>query len=294
MKPAPFDYHAPQSLEEAAALLTELGDGAKLLGGGQSLIPMLALRLTVFDHLVDLGRIAELRGIERRNGSSVDRGRTRPRRPSEGARRWPRQRRSSPGHTPLIGHFQIRNRGTIGGSIAHADPSAEYPAVALALDAEHRGLLFPSGRRTIPAAQFFDRPVEHRTGRRRDPHRHQLPGVERPLRLRRRGDRPPPRRLRHRRGGGRPGARRRRPDPALRHRPDRLWGRHPNGPAPPKRRSSGRRWSTSIRPTWVIRRCRRSMPYPRICTARSEYRTRVGSVMVERAWRSASEEARSG
>jgi carbon-monoxide dehydrogenase medium subunit len=153
MKPAPFDYHAPQSLEEAAALLTELGDGAKLLGGGQSLIPMLALRLTVFDHLVDLGRIAELRGIERRNGSLwIGAGTT-----EAAVGRSPEVAAGAPllaRATPLIGHFQIRNRGTIGGSIAHADPSAEYPAVALALDAQLEA--FSSrGRRTIPAAQFF-------------------------------------------------------------------------------------------------------------------------------------------
>ncbi len=153
MKPAPFDYHAPQSLEEAAVLLTELGDGAKLLAGGQSLIPMLALRLTVFDHLVDLGRVGELRGIERRNGSLwIGAGTTEAAVGSspEVAAAAPLLARA----TPLIGHFQIRNRGTIGGSIAHADPSAEYPAVALALDAELE-VLSSRGRRTVPAAQFF-------------------------------------------------------------------------------------------------------------------------------------------
>ena len=66
MKAAPFDYHAPESAGDAVALLAQLGDGAKVLAGGQSLIPMLALRLAFFDHLVDIGRIAELRGVERR------------------------------------------------------------------------------------------------------------------------------------------------------------------------------------------------------------------------------------
>ena len=69
MKPAPFEYHAPETLEEAVTLVSDLGEDAKLLAGGQSLIPMLALRLATFEHLVDLGRIAELRGIERRDGS---------------------------------------------------------------------------------------------------------------------------------------------------------------------------------------------------------------------------------
>ena len=73
MKPAPFAYHAPSSVDEAVGLLAELGEGAKVLAGGQSLVPMLALRLAVFDHLVDLGRVDELRGIERRNGEHVDR-----------------------------------------------------------------------------------------------------------------------------------------------------------------------------------------------------------------------------
>ena len=68
MKPAPFAYHSPSTVEEAVGLLGELGEGAKVLAGGQSLVPMLALRLAVFDHLVDLGRVDELRGIERRNG----------------------------------------------------------------------------------------------------------------------------------------------------------------------------------------------------------------------------------
>jgi aerobic carbon-monoxide dehydrogenase medium subunit len=153
MKPAPFDYHAPRTLDEAAALLTELGDDAKLLAGGQSLIPMLALRLTVFDHLIDVGRIGELRGIERRNGSLwIGAGTTEAAvgaSPEVGAAA-PLLARA----TPLIGHFQIRNRGTIGGSLAHADPSAEYPAITLALDAELE-VLSSRGRRNIPAAEFF-------------------------------------------------------------------------------------------------------------------------------------------
>ena len=153
MKPAAFEYHAPTTAAEAVRLLAELGDEAKLLAGGQSLIPMLALRLAVFEHLVDIGRVDELAGIERRNGALwIGAGTTEAdvERSADVAAAAPLLARA----TPLIGHFQIRNRGTVGGSIAHADPAAEYPAVALALDAEME-VLSPSGTRTIPASEFF-------------------------------------------------------------------------------------------------------------------------------------------
>jgi carbon-monoxide dehydrogenase medium subunit len=153
MKPAPFDYHAPTTVEEAVGLLAQHGDGAKALAGGQSLVPMLALRLAVFDHLVDLGRIQGLRGIERRDGSvwvGAGTAQAAVESSAEVAEAVPLLARA----TPLIGHFQIRNRGTVGGSLAHADPAAEYPAVALALDAELEARS-PRGARTIPAARFF-------------------------------------------------------------------------------------------------------------------------------------------
>jgi carbon-monoxide dehydrogenase medium subunit len=153
MKPGPFEYHAPRRLDEAAALLSELGEGAKLLAGGQSLIPLLALRLSYFDHLVDLGRIDELRGVEGGNGSLwVGAGTTEAAvgRSTEVSETVPLLSRA----TPFIGHFQIRNRGTLGGAIAHADPAAEYPAVALTLDAE-LDVFSSRGRRTIPASEFF-------------------------------------------------------------------------------------------------------------------------------------------
>lgn len=153
MKPAPFRHHAPERADEVVRLLGELGDEAKILAGGQSLIPMLALRLTAFPHLVDVGRVESLRGIERRNGSMwIGAGTTEAavERSTEVAHDVPLLARA----TPLVGHFQIRNRGTVGGSIAHADPAAEYPAVALALDAEME-ILSRSGTRTVPAAEFF-------------------------------------------------------------------------------------------------------------------------------------------
>ena len=153
MKPAPFEYHAPASIDEAVELLASLGDSAKVIAGGQSLVPMLALRLAIFEHLVDVRRIDELRAIERRNGTLwIGAGTTQAtlERSAEVASTVPLLARA----TPLIGHFQLRNRGTLGGSIAHADPAAEYPAVVLALDAELE-VRSPAGGRTIPASGFF-------------------------------------------------------------------------------------------------------------------------------------------
>jgi carbon-monoxide dehydrogenase medium subunit len=154
VKVAAFEYHAPGTAGEAAMLLAELGDGAKVLAGGQSLIPMLALRLAVFEHLVDVGRIAELKGIERRDGTLwIGAGTTDAAVgvSAEVAAAVPLLARA----TPFIGHFQIRNRGTLGGSIAHADPAAEYPAVALALDASME-VVSATGRRAVAARDFFD------------------------------------------------------------------------------------------------------------------------------------------
>jgi carbon-monoxide dehydrogenase medium subunit len=158
VKSAPFAYHRPESADEAVHLLAELGDGAKVIAGGQSLVPMLALRLAYLDDLVDVGRIRELQGAELHVGEDGDgfvqigaaTTQARVERDAEVARSVPLVARA----TPFIGHFQIRNRGTIGGSIAHADPAAEYPAVALALDAELEALS-PRGPRTIPAGSFF-------------------------------------------------------------------------------------------------------------------------------------------
>lgn len=150
MKPAPFEYSLPTTIDEAIAAL---GEEAKVLAGGQSLIPLLALRLTRFDRLVDLRKIDELKGAELTNGhlrigatttqadAEIDAG-------VSGAA--PLLAKA----LPHIGHFQIRNRGTIGGSIAHADPSAELPAVALALDAT-LDVAGPGGRRRIAAEDFF-------------------------------------------------------------------------------------------------------------------------------------------
>jgi carbon-monoxide dehydrogenase medium subunit len=153
VKPAPFDYFAPTSVEEVVSLLAELGDEAKLLAGGQSLVPMLNLRLARFEALIDIGRVDALRRVDINSdgltlGSMVAQCEVEDR-PEIGA--------AAPllaAAIPLIGHFQIRSRGTVGGSIAHADSAAECPAVAVALDAQLQ-LVSKSGARTVNAADFF-------------------------------------------------------------------------------------------------------------------------------------------
>jgi carbon-monoxide dehydrogenase medium subunit len=152
MKPAKFEYHAPESTADVAAILAEHGDDAKVLAGGQSLVPMLNMRLTRFEHIVDLNRVDDLQGIERGNGTLTIRAMTR----QAVAERDP-QVDAVPllaQAIPHIGHFQIRNRGTVGGSIAHADPASELPAVALALDAELE-IVGAGGARRENAADFF-------------------------------------------------------------------------------------------------------------------------------------------
>jgi carbon-monoxide dehydrogenase medium subunit len=154
VKPAPFDYHAAGSIAEAVALLGEYGDDVKVIAGGQSLVPMMALRLASFPHLVDVWSTEEMRGVRRDNGVLTV-GASTPdvviEHDAEVAGSVPLLARS----TPFIGHFQIRNRGTIGGSLAHADPAAEYPAVAVALDAELEAVS-SAGTRRIAAADFFE------------------------------------------------------------------------------------------------------------------------------------------
>ncbi|ANI42125.1 FAD binding domain-containing protein [Mycolicibacterium vaccae] len=156
MKAAPFAYHRPDTVADAVSLLGDLGEDAKILAGGQSLVPMLAMRLTHFEHLIDISRVEQLRNIELRDdpAPSVWIGAGTPHAfvgmDDEVAESVPLLTLS----TPHIGHFQIRTRGTLGGAIAHADPAAEYAAVALALDAEIEATS-ARGSRRIPAAEFF-------------------------------------------------------------------------------------------------------------------------------------------
>jgi carbon-monoxide dehydrogenase medium subunit len=154
VKPASFDYHAPESVADVVGLLAEHGDEAKVLAGGQSLVPMLALRLTRFEHIIDLNRVDELAGVSRTNGTLRVGAMTRQR----AVERDTRVATAVPllaAAVPFIGHTQIRNRGTVGGSVAHADPASELPAVALALDAELE-IASASTTRRVPAAEFFE------------------------------------------------------------------------------------------------------------------------------------------
>lgn len=153
MKPPPFEYVAAGSLEEALSALAEYGDEAKLLAGGQSLVPLLAFRLARPSVLVDLNGIAGLDGVEF-SGDTLLLGSMARQRAIEGL---PGLRERCPmivEAVELIGHVAIRNRGTVGGSLAHADPAAEWPALALVLEAQLE-LAGPRGPRTVSAADFF-------------------------------------------------------------------------------------------------------------------------------------------
>ena len=154
MKPARFDYHAPATIDEAIALLARYGGDAKVLAGGQSLMPMLNFRLARPAALVDVNRIPALAYIREDNGSVAFGAMTRQRTIEFSpvvAARLPLLREA----TRWVGHLPIRSRGTIGGSIAHADPSAEYPAVLTALGGEVI-VQGPRGRRTVKAGDLFE------------------------------------------------------------------------------------------------------------------------------------------
>jgi carbon-monoxide dehydrogenase medium subunit len=154
MKLPPFEYEAPTTVEEAIDLLAEHLDEASVLAGGQSLIPLLALRLARPEVLIDINGIAELSGVSATDGGVAIGAMTREYVAEESkviADTVPLLAAA----LPLIGHEAIRSRGTIGGSLAHADAAAELPAVARALDAEFV-VSGPSGMRVIPAAQWFE------------------------------------------------------------------------------------------------------------------------------------------
>jgi len=153
MKPAPFEYHRPHTLDEALSLLAEHGLDAKPLAGGQSLIPAMNFRLATPSVLVDLNGLAELSYITEVTGDVRLGGMTRQRaveRSSLAASRFPLIAETM----PHIAHPAIRNRGTIGGSLAHADPAAELPAVMLALNATFT-LRRQAGFRDVAASDFF-------------------------------------------------------------------------------------------------------------------------------------------
>jgi carbon-monoxide dehydrogenase medium subunit len=153
MKPAPFAYAVPESIPEAIALLQHYDGEARVLAGGQSLVPLLNMRLARPAALIDLNRTAGLDGIAERNGAITIGAMTRQREIERSALVRSRQPLLDAA-TRNIGHPQIRNRGTMGGSLAHAHPASEYQAAAVALDAQFT-ITGASGTRTVPASGFF-------------------------------------------------------------------------------------------------------------------------------------------
>jgi carbon-monoxide dehydrogenase medium subunit len=153
MIPAPFAYARPTTVEEALQAVAAGGEDVKILAGGQSLIPVMRLRLAAPETVVDLTRVTELRGVREEEDAIVI-----------GAMTTHSDVLSDPliaRHAPLIAEAtgtvadrQVRHRGTFGGALAHADPAGDLPAVALALDAEFV-IAGPAGRRTVPASEFF-------------------------------------------------------------------------------------------------------------------------------------------
>jgi carbon-monoxide dehydrogenase medium subunit len=153
MIPPPFDYHSPKTLSEAIGLLSKLGEGAKVLSGGQSLLPLMKLRLGSAGHLVDIGRIPGLEGIREEGGFLRIGGRVR----ESDLEHDPIVRQKYPilaDTAAVIADPLVRNMATVGGNLAHGDPANDHPATMLALGASvvAQG---PRGERTIPIDQFF-------------------------------------------------------------------------------------------------------------------------------------------
>jgi carbon-monoxide dehydrogenase medium subunit len=151
--PRPFEYHAPRSLPEAIALLNEHGEGAKLLAGGHSLLPMMKLRFAEPEHLIDLGKLTELKGIREVDGEIRIGAMT-----TENELIWSELLQT---RCPLlvegarqISDPQVRYRGTLGGDISHGDPGNDHPALMIALDADFV-LVSEHGERVVPADGFF-------------------------------------------------------------------------------------------------------------------------------------------
>ena len=178
MYPANFTYHTPSSLDEALSLMSEHGGDAKLLAGGHSLMPTMKLRLATPAHLIDMRKLRDNLQYVRDEGDHV----------AIGALTTYYQVQSSEvvqNKVPLlvelienVGDMQVRNVGTLGGAIAHADPAGDPPAGVLALEAEMviRGA---DGERTVPAQRVLSRLFRNGCGRRRNPHRNPRAGAKR-------------------------------------------------------------------------------------------------------------------
>lgn len=153
MIPAHFDYAVPKTLEEAVRLLQRHGDEAKILAGGHSLLPLMKLRLAQPRYIIDIGRLRSLSYI-REEGDKIAIGALTTHAEIAASPLLRAKCALLPETAEAIGDVQVRNRGTLGGSLAHADPAADYPATILALDAEIVAAS-AAGARTIPARDFF-------------------------------------------------------------------------------------------------------------------------------------------
>ncbi len=153
MIPAAFDYAAPTTIEEALGLLAQAGDEGKILAGGQSLIPVLKLRLAAPEHLIDLGKIQGLVGVSE-DGDSIVIGAMTPHHVVANDPLVAQHAALIQKATRTVADPQVRHRGTFGGALVHADPAGDLPAPALALDAQFV-IAGPGGTRTVPAAEFF-------------------------------------------------------------------------------------------------------------------------------------------
>ena len=153
MKPAPFDYVAPTTIEEACQILADAGGGATVMAGGQTLMPLLNLRMSQPFIILDINKIDALKGVSRKDGAT----RVGPMTRQAEALADPTLARHVPamvralGH---VGHYQTRNRGTVGGSVALGEPAAEMPATAVALGATIE-VRSTRGTRTVPADEFY-------------------------------------------------------------------------------------------------------------------------------------------
>lgn len=153
MIPEPFEYHVPKSLAEATRLVAQFGSDGKILSGGHSLVPLMKLRLAAPKHVIDVGRIAELSYIREDDGK-VQIGALSTHFQIESSGLLKAKCPLLPETAREIGDVQVRNKGTIGGSLAHADPAADWPAAILALDSEIKAVS-TRGERWIPAKEFF-------------------------------------------------------------------------------------------------------------------------------------------
>jgi carbon-monoxide dehydrogenase medium subunit len=159
MKPPGFEYVRAQSIDHAVETVSALGDDAKFIAGGQSLVPLMAVRLSWPSHLIDISGVGELSGIALAPDGALTIGASTVQRTAERSAQVAAACPLLPAAISHIGHFPIRNRGTVGGSLAHGDPASELPLCAVALDAELVTRRPGHVRRVVPASEFFLGPL---------------------------------------------------------------------------------------------------------------------------------------